>query len=76
MQRQHFDCTAKKQAKFISFCKHLELLDPLKDKTQKGGVVTISSTTSTKQILKKKRGRDDASTSLTASQTKKERHQV
>eukprot|EP00957_Ditylum_brightwellii_P144634 11018077-Ditylum_brightwellii.AAC.1 len=26
--KQHFDCTAKGQAKFINFCKNHKLLDP------------------------------------------------
>eukprot|EP00957_Ditylum_brightwellii_P126296 9629090-Ditylum_brightwellii.AAC.1 len=30
MRRQHFDCAAKGQAKFIRFCENLELLDPSK----------------------------------------------
>eukprot|EP00957_Ditylum_brightwellii_P151678 11550735-Ditylum_brightwellii.AAC.1 len=64
MQRQHFNCTAKGQAKFIRFCENLNLLDPTKDKAQKGGPATISSITNNKQILKKKRGREADSASL------------
>eukprot|EP00957_Ditylum_brightwellii_P150820 11484243-Ditylum_brightwellii.AAC.1 len=50
-----FDCKAKGQAKFISFCENLKLLDPPKDKAKKEVPTTTSSTANNKQILKKKR---------------------
>eukprot|EP00957_Ditylum_brightwellii_P153574 11688373-Ditylum_brightwellii.AAC.1 len=48
MQRQYFDCAAKGQAEFISFCKNLKLLDPPKNQAQTGGATSMSSATSNK----------------------------
>eukprot|EP00957_Ditylum_brightwellii_P125461 9562817-Ditylum_brightwellii.AAC.1 len=57
MWRQRFDCMVKGQTKFIRFCENLELLDPPKDKAQKGGPDTMSSMANNEQVPKKKRGR-------------------
>eukprot|EP00957_Ditylum_brightwellii_P022129 1669621-Ditylum_brightwellii.AAC.2 len=43
MHRQRFDFVAKGHAKFIRFCKYLELLDPLKQ-GQKGRQDATSAT--------------------------------
>eukprot|EP00957_Ditylum_brightwellii_P198464 15125485-Ditylum_brightwellii.AAC.1 len=55
IHRQRFDCMAKGQAKFIQFCKCLELLDPQKQ-GQKGEQDATSATGNRQQIPKKKRG--------------------
>eukprot|EP00957_Ditylum_brightwellii_P097963 7461801-Ditylum_brightwellii.AAC.1 len=62
MQRQHFDCVAKRQTEFISFYKNLKLLDPPKNQAHKGGATTTSSAASKMKIPKKKRGSDNNST--------------
>eukprot|EP00957_Ditylum_brightwellii_P138117 10528441-Ditylum_brightwellii.AAC.1 len=48
MCRQRFDCVAKGQAKFIRFCKNLELLDPPKQ-AQRGRQAAILATGTNQQ---------------------------
>eukprot|EP00957_Ditylum_brightwellii_P055815 4228770-Ditylum_brightwellii.AAC.1 len=67
MCRQHFDCVAKGQAKFIRFCKNHELLDPPKQ-AQRGGTAATSSTGTNQQILRKERGQEVNGPSLCTSQ--------
>eukprot|EP00957_Ditylum_brightwellii_P167256 12732284-Ditylum_brightwellii.AAC.1 len=67
MCRQHFDFVVKGQAKFIRFCKNLELLEPSKQ-AQMVRTVAISSTGTNQQIPEKKGGRDANAPSLSASQ--------
>eukprot|EP00957_Ditylum_brightwellii_P024251 1829329-Ditylum_brightwellii.AAC.1 len=67
MHRQMFDCIATREAKFIQFCKYLELLDPPKQ-GQKGGHDAMSATDTWQQILRRKRGQEADAPSLTENQ--------
>eukprot|EP00957_Ditylum_brightwellii_P041533 3145446-Ditylum_brightwellii.AAC.1 len=52
--RQHFNCAAKVQAEFISFCNNLKLLDPPKQQAQRSIAAAMSGAGSNQQIPKRK----------------------
>eukprot|EP00957_Ditylum_brightwellii_P196212 14950505-Ditylum_brightwellii.AAC.1 len=56
MCHQRFDCAAKGQAEFISFCQNLEFLDPLKDKKVQNNSTKTSSTVISNNWIPKRNG--------------------